>query len=375
MRIMRGEIVKFTGTTFFVLAALLVGSSAPPADGCTTFLLNDGRRLVFGKNYDWHIRSGMLTVNQRGMTKVSVADSGGKPARWTSRDGSVTFNQFGREFPMGGMNEAGLVVEVMWLQGTVYPAADDRATLDNLQWIQYQLDNATTVGDVLASDDRVRIAGGVPLHYLVADAAGQVATVEFIGGRMVAHTGSSLPVAALTNSTYDASLDYYERRPQGYGSTSSFDRFATAAKRTLEFSRERPADARAYAFDTLAAVAQPSSTRWSIVYEIAERRVHFRTDRRPAVRSLDLTELDFDCGGTVLVLDLGAPVSGDIFEHLVPFTLEHNLGLIEFAFTHVPFLQDTPESVLSEIARFPDSTACAMPVTGQIPARRLRVRQ
>jgi hypothetical protein len=192
---------------------------------------------------------------------------------------------------------------------------------------------------------------------------------------MVAHTGSSLPVAALTNSTYDASLDYYERRPGGYGSTSSFDRFATAAKRTVEFSRERPADARAYAFATLAAVAQPNSTRWSIVYEIAKRRIHFRTDRRPAIRSLDITELDFDCGGTVRVMDLGAPVSGDIFEHLVPFTLEHNLGLIEFAFTHVPFLQDTPESVLSEIARYPESTTCAGPSTGQIPARRLRDRQ
>jgi hypothetical protein len=192
---------------------------------------------------------------------------------------------------------------------------------------------------------------------------------------MVAHTGSSLPVAALTNSTYDASLDYYERRPQAFSSTSSLDRFATAAKRTEEFALEKPADARAYAFATLAAVAQPSSTRWSIVYEIAKRRIHFRTDRRPAVRSLDITELDFDCGGTVRVMDLGAPVSGDISEHLVPFTLEHNLGLIEFAFTHVPFLRDTPQSVLSEIARYPGSTTCVASKTGQSPARRLRVLQ
>lgn len=350
--------MKLTGTSLLVVAALLVGLAAPPADGCTTFLLNDGRRFVFGKNYDWDVRSGMLIVNQRGMAKVSVADSGGNPARWTSRYGSVTFNQFGREFPMGGMNEVGLVVEVMWLEATVYPAADHRATLDNLQWIQYQLDTATTVDDVLASDDRVRIVDGAPLHYLVADATGKVATVEFLGGRMVAHTGSSLPVAALTNSTYDGSLAYYERWPQGLGSTTSLDRFVTAAARTLAFADELPADALAYAFGTLSLVAQPSYTRWSIVYEITERRVHFRTDRLPAIRSLDITGLDFACKGPVRVLDLGTPVSGDIFGHLVPYTLEHNCSLIEFAFRNVPFLQGTPQSVLEEQALYPESTLC-----------------
>jgi choloylglycine hydrolase len=364
--------VKLTRISLLVVTALLVGLAAPPADGCTTFLLNDGRRFVFGKNYDWDIRSGMLIVNQRGMSKVSAADSGGNPARWTSRYGSVTFNQFGREFPMGGMNEAGLVVEVMWLEATVYPAADDRATLDQLQWIQYQLDTAKTVEDVLASDDRVRIVGGVPLHYLVADATGNAATVEFIGGRLVAHTGSSLPVAALTNDTYDTSVGYYERWPQGLGSTSSLDRFVTAAVRTSAFADELPADARAYAFATLSAVAQPGYTRWSIVYEISERHIHFRTDLLPAVRSLDITQLEFACKGPVRVLDLGAPVSGDIFEHLVPYTLEHNRSLIEFAFRSLPFLEGTPRSVLDEIALYPESTLCVGPLLIRRPSGRRR---
>ena len=39
--------------------------------------------------------------------------------------GAIFFNQFGREFPMGGMNEAGLVVELMWLDETVFPSPDD----------------------------------------------------------------------------------------------------------------------------------------------------------------------------------------------------------------------------------------------------------
>ena len=37
----------------------------------------------------------------------------GTPASWVSKYGSVTFNQYGRELPTGGMNEAGLVVETI----------------------------------------------------------------------------------------------------------------------------------------------------------------------------------------------------------------------------------------------------------------------
>ena len=56
---------------------------------------------------------------------------------WTSKYGSATFNQYGREFPMGGMNEAGLVVESMMLFETEYPLPDTRSGIDPTQWIQY----------------------------------------------------------------------------------------------------------------------------------------------------------------------------------------------------------------------------------------------
>jgi choloylglycine hydrolase len=189
----------------------------------------------------------------------------------------------------------------------------------------------------------------------------------------VAHTGGSLPVAVLTNNPYESSLSFYERRPQGYGTTSSLDRFCTAAARTEAFAEELPADARAYAFSILAAVAQPGYTRWSIVYEIAERRVHFRTDRLPAFRSLDISNLDFSCEGTVRVLNLGTQVSGDISGYLEPYTFDDNRTLIEFAYRFTPFLDGTPQSVLDEIAAYPDSTRCVGSVRVRRPSGR-RVR-
>src|SRR6185436_401188 len=173
-------------------AALLLIATA--GDACTTFCT----RGLFGRNYDFEIGDGIVVVNKRGMSKESNTPS---PAKWTSRFGSVTFNQFGRDNPTGGMNEKGLVVELMWLNETRYPDADARPELGTLEWIQYQLDTAATVSDVIASEEKVRIAStSVPLHFLVADAKGDVAAIEFLNGAMVVHRGAN----ALANDPYES---------------------------------------------------------------------------------------------------------------------------------------------------------------------------
>jgi penicillin V acylase-like amidase (Ntn superfamily) len=341
------------------LAALVL---AGPAAACTTFCLRGGGRVVFGKNYDWNVGSGMLVVNQRGVARTADVP-GDRPASWTARFGSVTFNQYGRDFPNGGMNEAGLVVELMWLEEARYAGPDLRPAVDVLQWVQYQLDNHRTVREVLAADQKVRIASQVPLHYLVADRTGAVATVEILDGRLVAHTGKDLPFAALANSTYQASLASLEQRqqrgaapPPGPGSLARFER---AAARVQDFdtsgAKEDPV---AYAFATLDGVAQGDYTRWSIVYELDRSRIHFRTRDRRAVRTVDLAKLDFSCDGPVRVLDLDADVSGDVTARLVPYSREINRRLLETSVRQTPFLADIPAAELDRLAGLPEAAIC-----------------
>src|SRR5688572_12628309 len=152
---------------------------------CTTFFINKNGQMVFGRNYDWITDAGMVCTNLRGLSKVSLQTENGKAISWVSGYGSITFNQYGKEFPHGGMNERGLVVELMWLQETQYPESDDRASINVLQWIQYQLDNCANIGEVIATDKKLRIdpAAGAPLHFLVADGSGKAATIEFIDGK------------------------------------------------------------------------------------------------------------------------------------------------------------------------------------------------
>src|SRR3954468_16115106 len=178
---------------------------------CTTFFLQKNGQMVFGKNYDWMTGTGVVNTNLRNLAKSSLPLDGGSILKWTSRYGSTTFNQYGKEFPSGGMNEMGLVVELMWLAGSEYPAKDDRPGLNVLQWIQYQLDNCTTIDEVVATDKNIRIVStGTPQHYLVADSKGGVATIEFLNGKMVVHRGNQLPYPVLANSTYESSLNAFK---------------------------------------------------------------------------------------------------------------------------------------------------------------------
>ncbi|HVG42417.1 MAG TPA: linear amide C-N hydrolase, partial [Chitinophagaceae bacterium] len=137
---------------FFLLAFLYSQTM-----GCTTFFLQKQGQMVFGRNYDWVTATGLVNTNLRGLAKSSLPIGGGSILRWTSKYGSVTFNQYGKEFPNGGMNEQGLVVELMWLSDSRYPAADNRPALSVLQWIQYQLDNCESVEEVIVTDKNLRI--------------------------------------------------------------------------------------------------------------------------------------------------------------------------------------------------------------------------
>ncbi len=60
----------------------------------------------------------------QGFCKIISKSSGWLQVHWTAVYGSISFNQYGKEFPTGGMNEKGLVVELMWLDETKFPAQD-----------------------------------------------------------------------------------------------------------------------------------------------------------------------------------------------------------------------------------------------------------
>lgn len=307
---------------------------------CTTFFLNKDGQMVFGRNYDWLTGNGMVCTNHRGLAKISSKTQDGEVITWVSRYGSITFNQYGKEFPTGGMNERGLVVELMWLDGTLYPAPDERPAVGVLQWIQYQLDNCSTVEEVIATDIKLRIAasGTTPLHYLVADAAGNAATIEFLKGKMKVHKGDDLPFPVLTNTAYAESIVQTKQAVKSARSGFSFtdnsvERFAKACSMVKQFQQATTnVPTVDYSFSILDKVAQGSHTKWSIVYDITTMKIHFKSLGYPAVRSVAFAAFDFACTAIPMAWDINQDRSGDVAGLFHPFSLAFNSRIVTRSF-------------------------------------------
>jgi penicillin V acylase-like amidase (Ntn superfamily) len=300
------------------ISALLCGwlgtSTAFP---CTTFVLEGNGHVYFGRNFDWFSEDGLVIINQRSIRKTAFVTPGNTPAQWTSRYGSVTFNPIGQEMPAGGMNEAGLVVENMWLDQSRCPAPDSRPAVNVLEWIQYQLDNCRTVAEVVATDERLRIdplAMPARAHYLVCDASGDCASIEFLNSQLVCHRGDSLPCRALANDPYAGSAAYLKAHPEPEGTVHALraayrkqkidGRFAHAATRAARFTPGTTRQDVAYAFETLDHVCQGGYTVWRLVYDVSNRRIHYRTRSHPQERTLDLNRMDFARGLLVQFFNL-----------------------------------------------------------------------
>ena len=354
---MKGKALFFT--CLLLLVALLPRDLHP----CTTFCLKDKKgNTFFGRNFDFSTGLGQVHINQRNLQKTSLASPPEKPFTWVSKYGSISFNQNGREFPYGGMNEAGLVIEQMMHYDAKYPGQDNRYGLQELQWIQYQLDVSASVADIMESDRIVRISHTsiAPLHFLVSDANGNVAAIEYVDGKMVCHVGQDLRYQVLSNDTYEVSLGY--KMNMDAGGTRAFSeriqessgRFAQAASmlEAYDSHNDRPID---YAFDILNSVAR-RGTQWSIVYDLKKRAIYYKTRNNRNIRSLDLNLFDFSCASPRLFVDIEENIH--TISGFKVYSSESNSKLIDNVWDSVEFLKPLPAELRISYAKYPDTVRC-----------------
>ena len=194
---------------------------------------------------------------------------------------------------------------------------------------------------------------------LVCDKSGNCAIIEFLGGKLLCHTKETLPLKTLTNTRYAQCIEFWKQGWSGVGgSYGSVDRFVRAANMVRNYDPKTSKSAIAYAFDILRNVAQGMRTQWSIVYDVENLRIYFRTRRNQEIRQVDLNSFDFSCITPVKVLDINAELSGDVTDSFVDYTQQINRNLIRNVFRKSSFLTDVPEESLDKLARYPESTAC-----------------
>jgi choloylglycine hydrolase len=362
--------------SLFLLAVISLLASSK-AYSCTTFIIRKGNTIVFGRNLDWYSGTGLVIVNPRNIEKAAIVSSNEKALTWVSKFGSITFNQIGRELPFGGINESGLVVEHMTLDETIYPSKDDRYVIGAFQWIQYQLDNFSTIDEVIHSDSMLRIEDNSKIHFLICDRSGNSAAIEFLNGRLVYHIDKSFPVQALANSTYDESINCYTSNCNTF-SNPSLQHFCTAAKQINLSATPEDNSAIDLSFRTLNMVSQQLFTKWSIVYDITNMRIYLKVFETPiivgenkiftkqppydpATKIIDFKGMDFNCSGFAKVFDINSNYDKEVNQYFIPYSTEINKEFIVKAFTFYKgwgLNIELKEAEMDSLSKYPESFRC-----------------
>jgi choloylglycine hydrolase len=325
-----------------------------PAFACTRFVYHGAGDLVItGRSMDWKVDVGTnLWVFPRGMARDGEA--GPNSITWTSKYGSAIASGYDVA-TTDGMNEAGLVANVLWLVESKYPAYDGKTPgLAISVWAQYVLDNFATVAEAVAALENepfTLVTANVPgedrlttLHLSISDATGDSAIFEYINGKQVIHHGRQYQV--MTNSpifSEQLALDAYWKQIGGTvmlpGTNRAADRFARVSFYVNAIPKtENSVEAIASAFSVIRNASVPfgiatpdepniSSTRWRTVSDHKRKLYFFESVLTPNVFWVDLTKLDLSAEtGKVMKLDLGqnqtniySGVANDQFKEAKPF--------------------------------------------------------
>lgn len=264
---------------------------------CSAFFSNSNDKIL-AKNFDWGSGQGYIIKNRSGQKKFSYGLRGSNNASWTSKYGSITFNQIGKEFPYGGINEKGLVVEQLWMSESIYPNNNNQ-TISELEWIQYQLDNFTTIDEIISNLNLLTIKPIATIHYFIADKNGQSAVIDFVEGKAIVNKkeGSN---QVITNETFNRSEKYYAINKHNIdkNSRTHFDRFCQIKNSLANIEIENPGQA----FEILNNSSENREnykTYWTIVYNLSTLTVYFKSFDNKTVKQFNLSEINFNPGSNI----------------------------------------------------------------------------
>ena len=328
------------------LAAITASAQFSPADACTRVVYQGkGNTVLTGRTMDWKEDSrSNLWIFPRGLQRTG--EIGKNPLEWTSKYGSVVTSAYDI-CSTDGMNEKGLVANLLWLAESEYPQWDGKKPgLSIAAWVQYMLDNFATVDEAVdfvekgtfevVSDmmpDGTRMA---TLHLSISDDNGDNAIFEYVNGKLNIHHDKSYQV--MTNSpVFDQqlALDEYWKNIGGTtflpGTNRAADRFVRAsfyinAIPKVEDTRMAVASVFSVIRNTSVPLGittpdQPniSSTIWRTVSDQKNKVYYYESTIHPNIFWVDFKDVDFSEKAPVKMLDLvgGKTYAGNTADQFV----------------------------------------------------------
>lgn len=343
--------MKMKVTILSLLSLGIFSAVNPSAQACSRAVyIGPDQLVITGRTMDWKedIQTNLYLL-PRGMDRAGSDKA--NTVRWTSKYGSIVATGYDIG-TSDGMNEKGLVVNMLYLKESVYTRpGDTRPEMGMSVWPQYVLDNFASVSEAVQElkKETFRIhaphmPGGQAstLHMAISDATGNSAILEYIDGKLNIHEGKQYQI--MTNSpTYDKllAINEYWQEIGGLvmlpGTNRSADRFVRASFYIHALPQTtNTREAVAGVFGVMRNVSVPlgitipeqpnlSSTRWCSVSDQKNKIYYFAPTLNPEVFWVDLTQADFSAGAPVKKLNLvgGEIYSGEVikeFKDSKPFT-------------------------------------------------------
>ncbi len=286
--------------------------------------------ILTARSMDW--KDDILTnlwIFPRGMERNG--EVGPNSVKWKSKYGSVVASGYDIS-TTDGMNEKGLVANVLWLVESEYQQWDGKKPgLTIAAWTQYVLDNFATVDEVvkaLKQESFTVITDKVPgqsrlatLHLSVSDASGDNAIFEYINGKLVVHHDAAYTV--MTNSPIfdkQLALNEYWKEIGGTvmlpGTNRAADRFVRASFYIDAIPKtDNTRIAVASVFSVIRNCSVPfgistpdqpniSSTRWRVVADHKNLVYYFESALTPNTFWVNFKDIDFSPKGAVKKLNI-----------------------------------------------------------------------
>ncbi len=333
---------------FSVAAIFIVVLLGERAMACTRIMYKGTNGIILtARSMDWKTEiPANIWVFPRGMERNGMV--GKNSVQWTSKYGSVVSSAWDIA-SADGMNEKGLVANMLWLAESKYPQFDstgNKMGLSIAAWAQYVLDNFATVNEAveaLAKEEFIIVSAFIPgtdrfttLHLSISDASGDNAIFEYINGKLVIH--HSVDYQVMTNSPiFEQQLainTYWEGIPGTImlpGTNRAADRFVRASYYIHAIPKtDNTRVAVASVFSVIRNCSVPygisspdepniSSTRWRSVSDQKNLVYYFENVLTPNVFWLELKDIDFDFLKSTKKLSVNNEVTynGNVVEMMV----------------------------------------------------------
>ncbi|MHA3787148.1 linear amide C-N hydrolase [Flavobacterium hauense] len=201
------KIKKTILLTFALLYSVILSEDAI---ACTRVVYKGlNGTIITARSMDWKSSiPANLWIFPRGMQRNGEA--GNSSIKWKSKYGSVITSSWDIA-SSDGMNEKGLVGNLLWLAESEFPKFEKNGTKKFLSvslWLQYTLDSFATVEEAVNTFEKNNfsvVSSHIPgtdifatVHLSISDPTGDNAIFEYINGKLVIHHDKKYVV--MTNS-------------------------------------------------------------------------------------------------------------------------------------------------------------------------------